>query len=159
MIQSCNSLYFAFFLFWNWFVLRIIKVDSSHFIRVCSVCHFNLIKLFSVMNRRRLWLCWLRPWCPSWARLRAFSSTVFQPAWVRYRRLHRDVVYHCWPIAPSYTSPMRGDGGVAGSQPMSTAVHIPWHGAQINFGDLRGTSIFKLWSGRKEHQGNSRAGE
>jgi hypothetical protein len=28
---------------------------------------------------------------------------------------------------------MRG-GGVAGSQPMSTAVHA--HGAQINFGDL-----------------------
>ncbi len=29
-----------------------------------------------------------------------------------------------------------GGGGVAGSQPMSTAVHITWHGAQINFGDL-----------------------
>ncbi len=26
--------------------------------------------------------------------------------------------------------------GVAGSQPMSTPVHITWHGAQINFGDL-----------------------
>jgi hypothetical protein len=32
---------------------------------------------------------------------------------------------------------MRGErGGSAGSQPMSTAVHITWHGAQINFGDL-----------------------
>ncbi len=32
---------------------------------------------------------------------------------------------------------MRGRGdGVAGSRPMSTAVHITWHGAQINFGDL-----------------------
>ncbi len=31
---------------------------------------------------------------------------------------------------------IRGEGGVAGSQPMSTAVHITWHGAQINFGDL-----------------------
>jgi hypothetical protein len=31
---------------------------------------------------------------------------------------------------------MRGRGGVAGSQPMSTAVHITWHGAQINFEDL-----------------------
>jgi hypothetical protein len=30
-----------------------------------------------------------------------------------------------------YTSPKAGEGGVAGSQPMSTAV-----GAQINFGDL-----------------------
>ncbi len=28
------------------------------------------------------------------------------------------------------------EGGVAGSQPMCTAVHITWHGAQINFGDL-----------------------
>ncbi len=27
-------------------------------------------------------------------------------------------------------------GGVAGSQPMSTAVNITWYGAQINFGDL-----------------------
>ncbi len=31
---------------------------------------------------------------------------------------------------------MRGQGGFVGSQPMSTAVHITWHGAQINFGDL-----------------------
>ncbi len=32
---------------------------------------------------------------------------------------------------------MRGGGkGVAGSQPMSTAVHITWPGAQINIGDL-----------------------
>jgi hypothetical protein len=33
---------------------------------------------------------------------------------------------------------MRGDGGggVAWSQPMSTAVHITRHGAQINFKDL-----------------------
>ncbi len=31
---------------------------------------------------------------------------------------------------------MRGDGGVAGSQPMSTAVHITRHGAQRNLGDL-----------------------
>jgi hypothetical protein len=29
-----------------------------------------------------------------------------------------------------------GEWGVAGSQPRSTAVHITWHGAQINFGDL-----------------------
>jgi hypothetical protein len=34
--------------------------------------------------------------------------------------------------------PMRGGGGgVAGSQPMRTAVHITRHGAQINFGYLR----------------------
>ncbi len=39
--------------------------------------------------------------------------------------------------APSYTSPNAGGWGeVAVSQPMSTAVHITWHGAQINFGDL-----------------------
>jgi hypothetical protein len=56
------------------------------------------------------------------------------------RRLQRDVVYLCWPIAPpaSYTSLNAGGmgGRIAGSQPMSTAVHITWHGAQINFGDL-----------------------
>ncbi len=33
---------------------------------------------------------------------------------------------------------MRGEGGkgVAGSRPMSTAVHITWHGAEKNFGIL-----------------------
>ncbi len=30
----------------------------------------------------------------------------------------------------------KGKVRVAGSQPISTAVHITWHGAQINFGDL-----------------------
>jgi hypothetical protein len=45
--------------------------------------------------------------------------------------------YLCWPTAPSYNeSKCRGRGEVEGSQPMSTAVHITWHGAQINFGDL-----------------------
>ncbi len=29
-----------------------------------------------------------------------------------------------------------GTGWVVGSQPMSAAVHITWHGAEINFGDL-----------------------
>jgi hypothetical protein len=33
-------------------------------------------------------------------------------------------------------SPNAGGGGVAGSQPMSTAVHRTVTGAQINFGDL-----------------------
>jgi hypothetical protein len=59
---------------------------------------------------------------------------------VLYRESQRDVVCLCWPIAPSYVSPngggVGGGGGVAGSQPMSTAVHITWHGAQINLGDL-----------------------
>ena len=53
------------------------------------------------------------------------------------RGLQRDVVYLCWPIAPSYyESKCGGRGGVAGPQLMSTAVHITWYGAQINFGDL-----------------------
>ncbi len=38
----------------------------------------------------------------------------------------------------------RGEGGVAGLQPMSTAVHITWHGAQIKFGDLP-PYVFNLW--------------
>ncbi len=39
------------------------------------------------------------------------------------RGLQRDVIYLCWPIAPSYTSPnARGKGGCCWSQPMSTAV-------------------------------------
>ncbi len=31
---------------------------------------------------------------------------------------------------------MRGEGGVAGCQPIGIAEHITWHWAQINFGDL-----------------------
>jgi hypothetical protein len=64
--------------------------------------------------------------------------------------LQRDVVYLCWPIAPSYTSPNsqwrgNGGGGVAGSQPMNTT----WLGAQINFGDLPPpylTYVTNLWT-------------
>jgi hypothetical protein len=44
------------------------------------------------------------------------------------------------PIAPSYMSPNGGGGGVAWSQPMSTAVHIE---PKINFGNI--TSLFNLW--------------
>ncbi len=36
---------------------------------------------------------------------------------------------------PSNMSANSGGGGVSGSQPMRTAMHITWHGAQINFGD------------------------
>ncbi len=40
------------------------------------------------------------------------------------RGLQRDVIYLGWPIASSYMSPNAGGGGeVAGSQPISTAVH------------------------------------
>jgi hypothetical protein len=47
---------------------------------------------------------------------------------------------------------MRGDGGGEGpeSQPMSTAVHITWHGAQINFGNLPPYITFDLKKLTKE---------
>ncbi len=70
----------------------------------------------------------------------AVQSNTCLCSWRIYisRGLQENVVYLCWPIAPSYSIrvQMRGDGGIVGSQPMSTAVHITWHGAQINFGDL-----------------------
>jgi hypothetical protein len=54
-----------------------------------------------------------------------------------FRVLLRDVVYLCWPIAPSkYETKCGGREGIAGSQPMSIAGHITCHWAQINFGDL-----------------------
>ncbi len=56
---------------------------------------------------------------------------------ILFRGLQGDVVYLGWPTAPSYfESKCDGRWGYAGSQPMSTAVHITWHGAQINLGDL-----------------------
>ncbi len=52
------------------------------------------------------------------------------------RGLQGDVVYLSWPKAHLVYEPKCGGGGVARSQPMRTAVHSTWHGAQINFGDL-----------------------
>ncbi len=53
------------------------------------------------------------------------------------RGLQGDVVNLSWPIAPLVLwAQMRRERGFAGSQPMRTAVHITWHGAQINFGEL-----------------------
>ncbi len=53
------------------------------------------------------------------------------------RGSQRDVVYIGWPIAPSYMSPNVG-GWVAGTQPMSTAVHMEPKKR------LRSNSIFNL---------------
>ncbi len=58
------------------------------------------------------------------------------PRTMEFQGLHSYVVYLGWPIliGPSYMSPNAGGGGgVAGSQPMNTAVYT---GAQINFKDL-----------------------
>ncbi len=65
--------------------------------------------------------------------------------------LHKDVDYLCWPIAPSYMSPnARGGGGVACSQPMSTAVHRSpnklW----------RSNSMFNLWPISSPHSVHGR---
>ncbi len=65
------------------------------------------------------------------------KSIIFYVLWCRCRGIRRDVVYLCWPIAPPHIRVlMRGRVGVAGSQPMSSVVHITWHGAQISVGDL-----------------------
>jgi hypothetical protein len=69
------------------------------------------------------------PWAIFYDHIRRhydLSSTMFESGG------HRDDFYLGWPIAYSSMSP-NGGRGVAGSQPMSTAVHN-W--AQINFGDL-----------------------
>jgi hypothetical protein len=55
------------------------------------------------------------------------------------KALQRDVVYLGWPIAPSYMSPNSGERGVAGYQPMSTAVHR----SPNNY--WRSNAIFNLW--------------
>ncbi len=48
---------------------------------------------------------------------------------------------------PRFMSPNAGRGAVAGSQPIGTALHITWHGAQINFGDLTPYLTYALtWS-------------
>ncbi len=55
------------------------------------------------------------------------------------RGLQRDVVYLGWPIALVYEPKCGGRGGVAGSQPMSTAVHQEPNKLWTS------NSIFNLW--------------
>ncbi len=57
------------------------------------------------------------------------------------KKLQRDVVYLGWLISPLYMSPNArrvGGGGVAGSQPMSTAVHRSpnklWRSPYLTYG-------------------------
>ncbi len=56
-----------------------------------------------------------------------------------YQGLQTDVVHLGWPIAPSYMSPNTGRRGVAGSQPMSTAVHRSQNKLR------KSNSIFNPW--------------
>ncbi len=62
----------------------------------------------------------------------------WQEGWGRVRELQGDVVYLGWPIAqrPLYESKCGGMGKGCGVSAIETVVHITWHGAQINFGDL-----------------------
>ncbi len=57
------------------------------------------------------------------------------------RGLQIDVVYLCWPIAPSYTSPSAGGGGFrVSANEYSCAHHVTWSPNKL----LRSTSIFNL---------------
>ncbi len=47
---------------------------------------------------------------------------------------------------------MPGGGGVAGFQPMSTAVHIMWLGARIKFGDLPPYLTYGWYHGRMNYK-------
>ncbi len=54
--------------------------------------------------------------------------TYLQNQWRYTRGLQRDVIYLCWPIAPSYSSPNAGEGvgcGVWASE-YSCAHHVTW---------------------------------
>ncbi len=66
---------------------------------------------------------------PMRRRFRVITDTKGRPG-----GFQRDVVF-ADQYRPRIRVQMRG-GRVARSQPMSTAVHITWHGAQINFGNL-----------------------
>jgi hypothetical protein len=64
----------------------------------------------------------------------------FSQYYVAVRGLQRDVVYLCWPIAPSYTSPNRGGCGVSVNE-YSSAHHVTWSPNNL----WKTTSIFSLW--------------
>jgi hypothetical protein len=103
-----------------------------------SNCDFRLFSFGKKLGNRKLSVA------------KFSSAKIYWPPYAYPTGLQRDVVYLCWPIAPSYTSPIaggcRGGGENCWASAMSTAsVHITWHGVQINFGDptsIRSTSIF-----------------
>ena len=69
---------------------------------------------------------------------------------MKIRGLQKDVVYLCWPIAPSYTSPNAGGGscGVSANE-YSCAHHVTWSPNKL----WKSTSIFNLWWTWKVNQG------
>ena len=72
---------------------------------------------------------------PSWNPIENETSFPF------CRRSQRDGVYLRWPIAPSYMSPMLGEGVDCGGSASECSCA---HGAQINFGDPTPYLIFGI---------------
>ncbi len=66
--------------------------------------------------------------------------SAYRPQRDRPRGLQRDVVYLCWPIASSYTSP--NVGGCVSANEYSCAHHVTWSPNKL----WRSTSIFNLWN-------------
>ncbi len=63
-------------------------------------------------------------------------------------KLQGDVVYLCWPMAPSYIESKwwgRGVCGVSANEYSCGPLDITWHGAQINFGDLPPYLAYNLY--------------
>ncbi len=61
--------------------------------------------------------------------------------WIRSRGLQRDVVYLCWPIAPSYTSLNAGGREVSANE-YGCELNVTWSPNKLR----RSASIFNLWS-------------
>ncbi len=89
-----------------------------------------LLLPLSVLNSHLL-ILWPRPCPPKRPLSRIWSGNKNKEGVTKRCRL--SLLTNC---AHVYESKCGGRGGVAGSQPMNTAVHITWHGAQVNFGDL-----------------------
>jgi hypothetical protein len=122
---------FTKLLLWISFVQRVSKRRRR--LNRISTSHFSGRKTFKDPQRDAQSIPFL---CPSTDSLSSLTHPPPLPPSVSCRGLQGDVVYLVWPIAPLVLwAQMRGEGAVAGSQPIGTAVHITWHGAQINFGD------------------------
>ncbi len=93
----------------------------------------NNWRFFLLGLRKRQIRCRIRIWIPT-LRIRNATGSM---------RSHRDVVYLCWPIAPSYISPNPWEEGegVAGSQPMTTVVQ----GRPNKLWRSTSNSICNLW--------------
>jgi hypothetical protein len=129
---------------WNQFAVQCfiqahllaVRDAEEHVTQCMCICPQVWRPCWTVWQLGRMWWTWQWTAWAAWRHSPAWEQ--LSPPFRSPTGLQRDVVFLCWPIAPTPIESQSGGmgGGVVGPQPMSTVLPITWHGAQINFGDL-----------------------